>query len=267
MKRSTRLGVLYFLARTTNISEEQRAFLAHLQGKADLQEINRAWQVYSRLNASKRVQARMGVQTHRFPALPLKAKHLKEERRIGVGYRDKGSLRSPTSSVTTGEVTVNGEHEDTLQQHFGWTPRSLEVGEVLTSEDYGLQFARSLTAERRAQLLRGQSYPEGGYPQPEGQQEPTRYWDVQTHRAEGKTQKEKEALLFSLLEREGISRASWELLKEIIPSAPEPTKAPEIIPLDPPTHREQSALPLLRERWRREGLPPPEADSQGWTRV
>lgn len=249
LRRSTRLGILYYLAHTRNISDQQKAYLMHLQGKSQLQELTRARQVFSDLKSDPRVRARLQVERYHIPVLPQPHKP-KEKRRIGIGYQDKGSLRPQHRPTKPGEVTVGSSEEAILQQHFSWTPRTLEAGIRSTSDEIGLQFARSLTAPRRHALLRGQSYPEGGYPlTPEGSIQP--YWEEPPPPTEG----ERIRRLHQLLEREGISRDSWELLESILP-AHRPEQEPELQP------SEQSLLPLVRRNWLKRGgtlraRPPP----------
>lgn len=241
LRRSTRLGILYFLASTRTISDQQRAYLIHHQGKAQLNELDRARKVFSDLKSDPRVRARLHVEQYHIPVLPEPRKP-KERRRIGIGYRDKGSLRPLHRPTKPGEVTVGSSEEALLQQHFSWTPRTLEAGERNTSDEFGLQFARSLTAPRRAALLRGQSYPEGGTQiRADGTIQP--YWEEPPPTTEA----ERIRRLHQLLEREGISKASWELLSEILP-APIVESTGSTGPQE-----SRSLLPLVRENWRRNG--------------
>lgn len=244
LKRSTRIGVFLYLARQGHMSTEQRAFLAHLQGKANFDELARAIKVYKDLCSSERLRARLQIEKRHIPAEPSPPRP-KEQRRIGIGYRDKGSLRPPHRPTKPGEITVSSDQEALLQQQLKWVPQELLEGQRMTSDEVGLSYARSLRAQHQSALLRHGSYVEGGTPIVSNQP-PKPYWEKSPTQ---QAQEDKERL-FELLAREGISRASWELLKEILPGkqSTEPSKPPE-----PPEKAGKSLLPKLLENWKQNG--------------
>lgn len=155
---------MLYLASTRNLTVQQKAFLAHTQGKLNSDELQRALRIYSALCSDERFRARLRVQQATVPA-ELSPPRPKEPRRIGIGYRDKGSLRPPHRPSLPGEVTVSSEQEGLLRQQFGFVPTEVLEGQRLTSDQFGLRFARSLQPDQRSDLLRG-NYQEGGYPLP-----------------------------------------------------------------------------------------------------
>jgi hypothetical protein len=164
MKRSTRVGVMLYLSSTQNLSVEQKAFLAHAQGKLNSEELVRALRIYSDLRSDPRFRARLRVQHATVPAEVPPPKP-KDPRRIGIGYRDKGSLRPPHRPSLPGEITLSSDQQHHLQNTFGFVPQPILEGQRLTADDFGLRFSRSLQPDQRSALLRG-SYQEGGYPLP-----------------------------------------------------------------------------------------------------
>lgn len=97
-KRSTRLGFLLVLQFLGELSEGQHRFLLREQSQVKLEELHRAIDLFGRLLASPRSLARSRAALDEAlsgcPHLDAKSV-LREQRRIGVGYRDKGSLRPP----------------------------------------------------------------------------------------------------------------------------------------------------------------------------
>lgn len=145
-----------YLASTRNLSSEQKAFLAHTQGKLNHDELSRALRIYSDLCSDVRLRARFGVEHTTVPVLPP-ARKTREQRRIGIGYRDKGSLRPPHRPSLPGEATISYDQEKLLRSTFV-DPPTPEPGERMTSDQWNRAFARS-----RPALSRDPDYPEGGY--------------------------------------------------------------------------------------------------------
>jgi hypothetical protein len=156
MRRSTKVGVYLYLASTRKLTSEQKAFLAHTQGKLNYDELNRALRIYSDLCSDQRLRARLGVENTTVPALPP-PRRPKEQRRIGIGYRDKGSLRPPHRPSLPGEDTISTDQEELLRSTFQDPPLP-EAGERMTADDWSSAFARSRPATSRQP-----DYPEGGY--------------------------------------------------------------------------------------------------------
>lgn len=96
LNRSTFLGYLLYLLRQKKLSEEQERFVITLQSKVNLQELTAAIELLTKLSNSNRSAARakddLELAYQKCGRIPAKSK-TPEERRIGVGYKDKGALR------------------------------------------------------------------------------------------------------------------------------------------------------------------------------
>lgn len=96
LKTSSFLGYLLFLQRNKQLSEDQERFLLKLQGKVKFEELEAAILLLKKLLGSPRSAARskedLELALRKCGRLPAKSR-TPEVRRIGVGYRDKGSLR------------------------------------------------------------------------------------------------------------------------------------------------------------------------------
>jgi len=97
LRRSTRLSVYLFIVSHFRVSDEQREYVANFQAKLNLAEVQSALKFLHTLTTDPRTRARMQI-----PESQEKAERLvptlrprpinRDQRRIGVGYRDKGSL-------------------------------------------------------------------------------------------------------------------------------------------------------------------------------
>lgn len=96
VKQSTYLGFLLFLMEQGELSKNQELFVLRLQSKLNLDQIQHSIKLLVKLSKSSRSVARSRKELDRIrdtcPALPDKS-ILREQRRIGVGYRDKGACR------------------------------------------------------------------------------------------------------------------------------------------------------------------------------
>jgi len=156
-KRSTRLGYLMFLQNQGRLSPGQLLFLLREQDSIRLEELESAIDLFGKLVASPRSAARASkdieyVQSH-CPSLDLKSRR-REQRRIGVGYRDKGSLRLPHESrLVPPRMWWSSDIAPAL-----WTvpqePRWLTTEEVYSGPSY----LRNLTELALLQLVNN-SYP------------------------------------------------------------------------------------------------------------
>lgn len=138
-KRSVRLGYLLFLQNQGRLSPGQHLFLLREQDSVKLEELERAIDLFGKLVASPRSAARAMkdieyVLSH-CPSLDLKSRR-REQRRIGVGYRDKGSLRLPHESR---KVLPRMWWSQDIAPAL-WTvplePRWLTTGEVFSGPSY-----------------------------------------------------------------------------------------------------------------------------------
>lgn len=111
MRRSTRYGILLYLlsnSKKFELSENQRLWIIYYSRKFSEAELLRASDVSERLNSDSLFFLRMKKEiqeTHvRVPSLnPMT---LKEKRRIGIGYRDKGALRPLHQKRDLGEISL-----------------------------------------------------------------------------------------------------------------------------------------------------------------
>lgn len=96
LKTSTFLGYLLFLQRNKQLSDTQERFVLRLQAKVKLEELTSAIKLLVGLTESPRAAARAksDLELAKERCGRIEAKSIRQEqRRIGVGYRDKGSLR------------------------------------------------------------------------------------------------------------------------------------------------------------------------------
>lgn len=108
LRRSTLLAIYLYLSAHNRISDQQREFIAHFQAKLNLAEIQSALKFAHTLTTDPRTRARLQVDNIQVPTRRSRPK-IRETRRIGVGYRDKGSLRSSHRPALPGEVTLGAE--------------------------------------------------------------------------------------------------------------------------------------------------------------
>jgi len=98
LRTSTYLGYLLFLTEIKQLSEDQMRYVRKLQASVRFSELEKAINLTRKLIESPRSVARARVELERLrrncPRIDAKS-ILPEIRRIGVGYRDKGSLRLP----------------------------------------------------------------------------------------------------------------------------------------------------------------------------
>lgn len=96
LKKSTFLGYLLYLQKVSRLSEDQERYLLRFQSTVQEQELLAAIELLRALVASPRSAARaeqdLQAVQQRCPRLHAKL-ITPEKRRIGVGYKDKGSLR------------------------------------------------------------------------------------------------------------------------------------------------------------------------------
>lgn len=139
LKKSTFLGYLLYLQKIQRLSEDQERYLLRLQSTVQEQELLSAIELLRALVASPRSAARAeqdlrAVQS-RCPRLQAKSV-LPERRRIGVGYRDKGSLRpSHRPSEIPGRMWWSDDLRPALLV-IPEEPRWITAEELFGSEGY-----------------------------------------------------------------------------------------------------------------------------------
>jgi len=97
LKKSTRLSVYLYIIAHNKVEDRQREFVANFQAKLNLDEIQSALKFLHSLTTNPRLRARMRIPESQelvLRLIPFQRPRPKapEQRRIGVGYRDKGSL-------------------------------------------------------------------------------------------------------------------------------------------------------------------------------
>ena len=138
-KRSTFLGYLLYLQRQKRLGEGQERYLLQLQSKVNLDELQAAVRLMMALAQSPRSAARAeqdlrAIQS-RTPNLPAKS-ILPEQRRIGVGYRDKGSLRPKHKPRPEAGVAWWSEDLPLLEKNTPEEPRWITAEELYGPEMY-----------------------------------------------------------------------------------------------------------------------------------
>lgn len=107
--RSIRLGALLYFAAHNTLESGQREWIARFQSRLNLDEIQKAISFMHLLTTNPRARARFEGQFQiRVPFSGPRPKR-PEQRRIGVGYRDKGSLREIHRPALPGEPTLGFE--------------------------------------------------------------------------------------------------------------------------------------------------------------
>jgi hypothetical protein len=99
MRRRTELGYLLFLQYQAKLTPGQWAYLLGLQRRVNSEELDSSIQLFGKLTKSPRAVARAHEDLRKILARTphLSPKSIRrEQRRIGVGYRDKGTLRLPS---------------------------------------------------------------------------------------------------------------------------------------------------------------------------
>jgi len=133
LREAKYLGFLLFLQAQGELSEGQCRFVLRLQAKLNLDQIQCALRLVTKLAKSPRSLARARKELERVrvtcPSLPDKSIR-REQRRVGVGYRDKGACRPSHRPVT--------ERPDLVWWSEDIAPALLEVPEeprLITAEE------------------------------------------------------------------------------------------------------------------------------------
>lgn len=138
-KRSVFLGYLLYLQRNNRLAEGQERYLLNLQAKVREEELLSAIRLMQALSLSPRSAARaekdLEAVRSRTPNLPAKS-ILQEQRRIGVGYRDKGSLRPKHKPRPESGVAFWSEDLPLLEKNTPEEPRWITAEELYGPEMY-----------------------------------------------------------------------------------------------------------------------------------
>lgn len=97
LKKSTRLSVYLYISAHYRVEDRQREYIANFQSRLNLDEIQSALKFLHSLTTNPRLRARMRIPESRelvVRLIPFQRPRPKppDQRRLGVGYRDKGSL-------------------------------------------------------------------------------------------------------------------------------------------------------------------------------
>lgn len=137
--RSVFLGYLLYLQRMKRLPEDKERYLLKLQAKVNLDELQRAIHLMQALISSRRSAARaeqdLQAVLHRTPIVPAKSV-LPEQRRIGVGYRDKGSLRPKHKPRPEAGIAFWSEDLPLLEKNTPEEPRWITAEELYGPEMY-----------------------------------------------------------------------------------------------------------------------------------
>jgi hypothetical protein len=135
MRRRTELGLLFVLQYQAKLSPGQWAYLLGLQRKVSSEELESAIRLFGRLLASQRSLARAHKDLEKILARTphLNSKSIRrEQRRIGVGYRDKGVLRR---SHENHDVTPRSWWSEDIAQILHLSSDWMISKRLLTEED------------------------------------------------------------------------------------------------------------------------------------
>lgn len=91
LKKGTRLGLFLYLQAHNSLDDRQCEYIAHFQAKLNLSEIQSALKFMHVLTTNPRIRARIWADSFSVPFYRPRPNR-RDQRRIGVGYKDKGSL-------------------------------------------------------------------------------------------------------------------------------------------------------------------------------
>lgn len=127
LSRANRLGLYLYTLAHFQTEDAQRQYVAYFQGRLNLEEVQKAMKFMHQLTTSPKIRARIQGQGFKFEIPFWRARPVhREQRRIGVGYRDKGSLRPAHRPVLPNNVSLGSE---AIALGFSTPPRWLLNGE------------------------------------------------------------------------------------------------------------------------------------------
>lgn len=109
VRKAVYLAVMLHVAVHQHLAEEQKHFVAVFQSKLNLDQVQLSLDILHKLETNPRMRARLQVADFKVPFFRNSRPQRREQRRIGVGYRDKGSLRPSHRPALPGELTVDRE--------------------------------------------------------------------------------------------------------------------------------------------------------------
>jgi len=174
--KSIRLAVYLYISSHYRISDNQREWIAHFQARLNLTQIQKALKFGHILTTDPRTRARMQITEKviktdsgelqkialfRGKSIPIgnSRPKIREQRRIGVGYRDKGSLPKRSkfdweadNTITVG-LTYEGFETRSWDLTILWDP-----SEEQETESDGVMSDRRMTLTKRARELQRSPY-------------------------------------------------------------------------------------------------------------
>lgn len=90
--KSIRLALMLYQSSHYRLQELQLLYIADFQSHLDFSQIQKALKFLHTLTTDPRTRDRLWAEYYSVPYLRERPNRLREKRRIGVGYRDKGSL-------------------------------------------------------------------------------------------------------------------------------------------------------------------------------
>jgi len=119
LRKSTLLGIYLYIAAHYRLEDRQVEYIARFQGRLNLSEIQRALKFAHTLTTDPRTRARVkadSVQVPFFRPRPFRF----EQRRIGVGYRDKGSLPRRPKPSWDKDNTLESGYTSIFEETRSW---------------------------------------------------------------------------------------------------------------------------------------------------
>lgn len=92
LSKSNKLALMLYQASHYKLADLQLEYIANFQRTMNLAQIQKALKFLHTLTTDPRTRARLYAKDYLVPYYRSRPTRLKERRRIGVGYRDKGSL-------------------------------------------------------------------------------------------------------------------------------------------------------------------------------
>lgn len=170
--KSTKLAVYLYFSAHYNLFDEQLEWIAHFQSKLGIAQITKAMKMCHLLTTDPRTRARMQLteKTTRFEEkeilLPLwegqqvpfyrGRPKIREQRRIGVGYRDKGSLSKKPKLNWEGDNTLFlGESQEVVDAHWNLASLFDSFREILNNETAGVVSVKGMNLTSLVQEFLG----------------------------------------------------------------------------------------------------------------
>lgn len=119
-RKVIRLSIYLYIAAHNRLSQAQRDYIANFQSRMNLAEVSSAMKFLQSLTTDPRTRARLHVDRVTVPYQRTRPKILPEQRRIGVGYRDKGSLSKRSRPSWEKDNTLEGGYYTTAEETRSW---------------------------------------------------------------------------------------------------------------------------------------------------